>query len=380
MLRRFRLALAHTKIGLAFVRLHRSIQAQRRWLAATSVLRIYCRGLRRLHRRVVRAAKATRLQAAARAMAPRRAFVIHAAALYTARRQAAQAALERRAASCVQAHARGNAQRRMFREELRAIERRRREPPAATALQAMARGKAGRREHARRRAEYYERLVPSAVQLQGWWRVCLSERMVRKWRSVVERHTAAHLALVRELQAHLSTLARDEAQLAAAPPPPPPAKGAKRFEMWVSLRVGIGAADGEPGGGAFGGSQVFSVRAASLKGAGTFFRAFFSDQANVDANRDADGHYLVPRSSKHFATLLEFMRDGSCELPCAYVPSTYDNRAASSEEQELREFLHEASFYGLRPLVESATTRLLTLRYGGNGAMMSALRAKGLLA
>ena len=57
--------------------------------------------------------------------------------------------------------------------------------------------------------------------------------------------------------------------------------------MWVSLRVGL--PDTETGPVGFQGSQVYSARTASLKRAGGFFAAFFSDPANVNANRD--GHY-----------------------------------------------------------------------------------------
>ncbi|KOO25227.1 myosin-like protein [Chrysochromulina tobinii] len=236
-LRRFRLALAHTRLGLALIQLHRSVQAQRRWAAA-----------------------------------------------------------------------RGHAKRVQYATELAKIQRLRREPPAATRLQSAA-----------------------------------------------------------------------EAALEAARPATVGAvmsKGAKRFEMWVSLRVGLGGEEV----GTFAGTQVFSVRSAALKAAGTHFRAFFTDAANVDANRDDDGHYLVRRSWKHFGAVLEYIRDGSCELPRGYTPSTYDNRPASSDEQELLEFVREAAFYGLQPLVRQASTRLLTLRYGSNEVMMAALRSKGLLA
>ena len=88
----------------------------------------------------------------------------------------------------------------------------------------------------------------------------------------------------------------------------------------------------------------------------------------------------MPRSWKHFNTILEYIRDGSCVLPTAYEANTYDNRPASSEEDELREFVREAGFYGLRDLVEQATDKLLKLRYGGNPTMLGLMKAKGLLA
>ena len=35
--------------------------------------------------------------------------------------------------------------------------------------------------------------------------------------------------------------------------------------------------------------------------------------------------------------MLDYVRDGSVSLPSAYTPTTYDNRPASTEEQELLE-------------------------------------------
>ena len=145
----------------------------------------------------------------------------------------------------------------------------------------------------------------------------------------------------------------------------------------------------------------------------------------------------MPRSWKHFGAVLEFLRDGSCELPNGYAPSgqralhkrkprvhvpsltpsltpthvrahghaassprplplpsrscspsrtrrlrytptTYDNRRSTTEEAELREFVSEAGWYRIRPLVDMASRRLLSVLYGGNAPMLAALRAKGL--
>ena len=44
-----------------------------------------------------------------------------------------------------------------------------------------------------------ETLVPKACVLQRWWRVVLGEKLLRKLRSVVDRATAGHRALVSEL-------------------------------------------------------------------------------------------------------------------------------------------------------------------------------------
>ena len=87
----------------------------------------------------------------------------------------------------------------------------------------------------------------------------------------------------------------------------------------------------------------------------------------------------MPRSWKHFGAILEYLRDGSCALPAGYTPSTYDNRPASTEEEELREFVREAGFYGLTSLVQQATSRLLAVRYGGSPQMIQLLTARGLL-
>jgi hypothetical protein len=147
--------------------------------------------------------------------------------------------------------------------------------------------------------------------------------------------------------------------------------------MWISLKVGLPeGATPEP---SFAGSQTYSVRTMSLKRAGTHFRTFFGDVDNVD-EREADNSYPVHRSWKHFGAICEYLRDGSCALPGAYVPKTQDNRPASSEEAELLEFAREAAFYGLRPLLEQAVPKLLRLRYGANVRMLELLKEKGLLA
>ena len=112
--------------------------------------------------------------------------------------------------------------------------------------------------------------------------------------------------------------------------------------------------------------------------AGHYFKAFFTNTDNLDLRGD-DGHFLVPRSWKHFDAILDHIRDGSCSLPTAYTPSTYDNRPPSTEEQELLEFLREAHFYGIEELVARAMPRIITLKYGTNKVMLELLRNKGLL-
>ena len=154
----------------------------------------------------------------------------------------------------------------------------------------------------------------------------------------------------------------------------------KRFEMWVSLKVGLNddeEAEGrEAGSDPFGGCAIFSARSAPLKKAGTYFKKFFSDAANVDV-KDGD-HYRVRRSHKHFEALLDHIRDGAMDLPKAYTPTTYDNRPASTEAEEVTEFMREAHFYGLEELLKKAMPRLVTLTYGTNPIMLGLLKERGL--
>jgi len=206
--------------------------------------------------------------------------------------------------------------------------------------------------------------------------------VLRKLRSVVDRYSEGHHALVRELVRMRADLAAAKASASEAPPResmPRERKGSaagRRFEMWISLSVGYPPET--PGIiPAFAGKVVFSARSATLRRAGKYFGDFFSDPANVD-KKDADGHYEVHRSWKHFEAILDFVRDGSCTLPTAYVPKTYDNRPPSSEEQELLEFLREAGFYGIEPLVDMVMPKLLKLKYGENQNLLNLLKAKGL--
>jgi len=157
--------------------------------------------------------------------------------------------------------------------------------------------------------------------------------------------------------------------------PPGRASGAKRFEMWVSLQVGLPEEAEQPP--AFTGTQVFSARSAVLRRAGGYLLDFFGDSANVGCKTDG-GHYRIERSWKHFEAVLDYVRDGSCALPAAYSPKSQDNRRASSEEEELREFVREAGFYRIRPLLDLATSRLLHCRYS-SPRMLSLLAERGLL-
>ena len=389
-LRRWRLALRVTQASIALQRLYKSVVSMRRFVSAVRTTRIYLRSFRKLYYKQREPRMALRIQSAYRALGPRRLFLEHTKIQREAKRAAEQAAREASAATSAQAIMRGLMQRRAFKSALMKLYEERKRLPASITIQAHARGKMARIERQRLAEELIKRLIPAASSVQAWWRVVLSEKILRKFRSVVDRATEGHRKLVDELVSirdalHAAECDVHEAMMSPTQKirehgPPGTKNGGKRFEMWISLKVGLpegmeGSA--EP---TFLGSQVFAVRTMSLKRAGTHFKAFFSNAANVDVNRDADGHYLVPRSWKHFNTILEYIRDGSCVLPTAYEANTYDNRPASSEEDELREFVREAGFYGLRDLVEQATDKLLKLRYGGNPTMLGLMKAKGLLA
>ena len=99
----------------------------------------------------------------------------------------------------------------------------------------------------------------------------------------------------------------------------------------------------------------------------------------MDECKDEKGRYIVLRLHKHFEAILEFIRDGSLTLPTAYTPTTYDNRPASTEEQELLEFLREAHFYGIKELVDAVIPKGITCRYGQNEQLLKLRREWGRL-
>eukprot|EP00965_Chrysotila_dentata_P036350 1210714-Pleurochrysis_carterae.AAC.3 len=393
-LRRYARALAHVRMGNQLQWLLRRVRALRAWRAALSFARVYNRGMKRLVRKATIGKRAARIQATARMRAPRRAFLEHAKELYAARRAAESARAENAAAVAAQAVARGVLLRRGLRREQAAAAEAALAHTKASVLQALFRGARERKERARRLEQLLLVLTPNACVVQRWWRAVRGEMKLRKLRSVIDRYTEGHRALITELSAMRAYY--DEAAAAgggaktgglgsgmgivgtsAGRGRAPSLANAKRFEMWISLKVGL-PDDAKGVIPAFAGYQVFSARSAALRGAGGYFAAFFSDASNVDL-RDADGHYAVHRSWKHFDAILDYIRDGACTLPTAYVPSTYDNRPASTEESELLEFLREAHFYKLSTLVDMAMPKLLNLKYGANAQMLALLRGKRLL-
>lgn len=105
--------------------------------------------------------------------------------------------------------------------------------------------------------------------------------------------------------------------------------------------------------------EVFSLRLRDLQRAPGFIGAFFSDAANAtSAERDGEGRIILRRPFKHFQSIANFLRDGSCEMPVGYRPSTYDTRPATKDDDEALELLREAHAYRLKPLVDLVTEKL----------------------
>ena len=441
-LRRWRRAVSFVAMGNALCWLLRRVRALLLWRSALRVALTYCRVIRPLHRRVIRVKRAIVIQSYVRMLPLRKKFQVECAHIFAARHAAKQAALEEAASVKIQALLRGKAQRAEYLSTIAAIAKLKVELPAATFIQSYFRGVTARKEYERRlavRSEartqrrrasprsksrpprppgaltlatacllpqvLMETLIPKAEQLQRWWRVVLGEKILRKLRSVVDRYTESHTLLIREfvamrkfydtvelakeqeLTADQKFLLEDGYRKRGSPvkqgaPQRPRAesRAGKKFEMWVSLIVGLREDDParKPWDGL---PSVWSARSGVLKkpSAGIYFSSFFSDGNNADERKDEKGHYIVPRRQKHFDAILEFIRDGSLTLPTAYTPTTYDNRPASTEEQELLEFLREAHFYGIKELVDAVMPKVITCRYGQNEQLLKLLRERGVL-
>ena len=393
MLRRWRRALAWSYAHYRLLWLLRRVRALRCWRHAISVSRVYNNSFRRLYRIVVASKRALVIQSFARMTAPRRFFKQYVAALYTAREVTERQKRIITAAIQMQALLRGSIARRELTREFLRLAHEQRRTTAAVLLQAFFRGASSRRECACRLEMLLEFLIPATIRLQRWWRTVISEKMLRKVRSVVDRYAEAHRLLIAELTSMRAYYdihrAEAEAELTDAErflrgdrpcvrrSRDAAIRNEKRFQMLVTLKVGLPShAKGVPP--AFTGSQIFSARSATLRRAGGYFKGFFSNTANVNLC-DEDGCYLVERSWKHFDAILDYIRDGSCTLPTAYVPSTYDNRPASTEEQELLEFLREAHFYGLNLLIDQVVPKLLSVKYGCNPRLLELFREEQLL-
>eukprot|EP00908_Phaeocystis_cordata_P006627 Transcript_17247.p1 GENE.Transcript_17247~~Transcript_17247.p1 ORF type:complete len:996 (+),score=558.03 Transcript_17247:53-2989(+) len=404
-LRRWRRAVSFVAMGNALCWLLRRVRALLLWRSALRVALTYCRVIRPLHRRVIRVKRAIVIQSYVRMLPLRKKFQVECAHIFAARHAAKQAALEEAASVKIQALLRGKAQRAEYLSTIAAIAKLKVELPAATFIQSYFRGVTARKEYERRLAVLMETLIPKAEQLQRWWRVVLGEKILRKLRSVVDRYTESHTLLIREfvamrkfydtvelakeqeLTADQKFLLEDGYRKRGSPvkqgaPQRPRAesRAGKKFEMWVSLIVGLREDDParKPWDGL---PSVWSARSGVLKkpSAGIYFSSFFSDGNNADERKDEKGHYIVPRRQKHFDAILEFIRDGSLTLPTAYTPTTYDNRPASTEEQELLEFLREAHFYGIKELVDAVMPKVITCRYGQNEQLLKLLRERGVL-
>lgn len=375
-LRRFRRAFAYIVAGRRLRLLLRSVRALATWRKTLSALRIYARGFRRLYRKVSADRHATTIQAFARMVPRRRHFMSECAAVFEAREARRRELVLTAAAIGAQAIYRGATARRNLHRQLAAAERSKLRRALALAVQTAYRAARARAEAARLRRALLEVLIPQAIVLQRWWRIVRAEKVVRKLRSVVDRVSGEHQRLISEL---LSIQAACSAPSKPAPPTPTGAAAAsrRRFEMWVTLQIGLADDDPnhEP---AFSGCQVFSARSGVLRRAGGLLCEYFSDEANVEAKTE-DGHYRIHRSWKHFEAILDYIRDGSCSLPKAYTPSTYDNRPATTEEQELLEFVREVGFYRIGKLARDATVRLLRCRYADSPRMLELLHTRGLM-
>jgi len=398
-LRRWRRALCFVTMGLALSWLLRRVRALNLWAAGLRVALTYLRTLKPLHRRVTQRRSAVVLQSYARMRPHRSKFMAQCAHLFAQRNAIKLAAREATASVRIQSMLRGKMQRDEYRATVNLIAQLKEQSPAATFIQSYFRGVTARKEYERRLSVLLELLIPRASQLQRWWRVVLGEKVLRKLRSVVDRYTSAHRDLIRELVGmrkfyETVELAEEQALTAeqkflveptrnrgisAAPKPAADARG-KKFEMWISLKVGLpeDAADHKPWDGQ---PTVFSARSGVLKkvSAGIYFSSFFGDGNNADERKDSEGHYVVPRRHKHFDAILEYIRDGNLSLPAAYKPKSQDNRPATSEEQELLEFLREAHYYGIRELVDAVMPKVVTCRYGLNQQLLRLLRERGVL-
>lgn len=152
------------------------------------------------------------------------------------------------------------------------------------------------------------------------------------------------------------------AGVASSQPAPSPfglssAEGARAsgFEPWVTLKVGV---EGRRWLGAE--YEVYSLRLINLQRAPGVIGEFFSDAANAAAaERDEAGRVVVRRPFKHFQAIADFLRDGSCEMPLGYRPSTYDTRPATKDDDETLELLREAHAYRLQPLVDLVSQELV---------------------
>jgi len=116
--------------------------------------------------------------------------------------------------------------------------------------------------------------------------------------------------------------------------------------------------------------EVHSLRLVHLQRAPGLIGAFFSDSANAAvAERDGDRRILVRRPFKNFHFIADFLRDGSCEMPIGYRPSTYDTRPATKDDDETLELLREAHAYRLKPLVDLVSLELVR-RWARSGPEM----------
>ncbi|XP_074641108.1 BTB/POZ domain-containing adapter for CUL3-mediated RhoA degradation protein 3-like [Tubulanus polymorphus] len=90
------------------------------------------------------------------------------------------------------------------------------------------------------------------------------------------------------------------------------------------------------------GGSLFYTTIGTLTKQDTMLRAMFSGRMEVLT--DPEGWILIDRCGKHFATILNFLRDGSVSLP--------------DTKRELTDLLFEAKYYLVQGLVDAAETAL----------------------
>lgn len=98
------------------------------------------------------------------------------------------------------------------------------------------------------------------------------------------------------------------------------------------------------------GGTVFTTSKTTLCSRSTFFSTLL---AKENADRDEQGNLFVDRDPKHFAFILNYLRDSKCFL-------------GNNDESELIEILNEATFYCLVDLKHGIEKKLHKIQQDAN--------------